>query len=318
MYYWKTACRKVLRLWVKMPDCIPVFHFDYKDVEESFMDTFKLKPWLSRWNLIPDGTPFITHTSQLYPVKTAAHGIKAMLKVTDDLDEQAGNALMTWWEGNGAAQVIAHENEAILLSRATGSASLSAMSREAQDDVACRILCITANRLHASPKRPFPQLTSLHEWFYPLKPAALKYGGILTRCAEISEELLSSPRDLVALHGDLHHGNVLDFESSGWLAIDPKGLIGERGFDFANIFTNPDLGEPASQVARVPSIFKQRLEIITELSGIHRERLLMWIIAWCGLSAAWSLEINNCVSVQLDVAKLAIAELEQFTTLSDY
>jgi streptomycin 6-kinase len=30
-----------------------------------------------------------------------------MLKVTDDLDEQAGNALMAWWEGNGAAQVIA-------------------------------------------------------------------------------------------------------------------------------------------------------------------------------------------------------------------
>ncbi|ESB64609.1 aminoglycoside phosphotransferase family protein [Salmonella enterica] len=43
-----------------------------------------------------------------------------MLKVTDDLDEQAGNALMAWWEGNGAAQVIAHEDEAILLSRATG------------------------------------------------------------------------------------------------------------------------------------------------------------------------------------------------------
>jgi streptomycin 6-kinase len=36
------------------------------------------------------------------------HGIKAMLKVTDDLDEQAGNALMAWWEGNGAAQVTGY------------------------------------------------------------------------------------------------------------------------------------------------------------------------------------------------------------------
>jgi streptomycin 6-kinase len=26
----------------------------------------------------------------------------------------------------------------------------------------------------------------------------------------------------------------------GWLAIDPKGLCGERGFDFVNIFCNPD------------------------------------------------------------------------------
>ncbi len=32
-----------------------------------------------------------------------------MLKVTDDADEQTGNSLMAWWEGNGAAQVLAYE-----------------------------------------------------------------------------------------------------------------------------------------------------------------------------------------------------------------
>ncbi|EPK7470673.1 aminoglycoside phosphotransferase family protein [Klebsiella aerogenes] len=274
------------------------------------MDMFKLTPWLSCWNLIPDGTPFVTHTSQLYPVKTATHGIKAMLKVTDDPDEQAGNALMVWWEGNGAAHVIAHEKEAILLSRATGSASLSAMSRGDRDDIACRILCMTANRLHSFAKRPFPRLTSLREWFYPLKPAALQYGGILTRCAEISEELLSSPRDVVVLHGDLHHGNVLDFETSGWLAIDPKGLIGERGFDFANIFTNPDLGYPVPAVATVPETFKQRLSIVTRMADMDKERLLKWIIAWCGLSTAWSLSSNETTSITIKIAELAIAELE--------
>jgi len=275
------------------------------------MDMFRLKPWLDCWDLIPDGAPFITHTSQLIPVKTAAQGIKLMLKVTDDANEQAGNALMVWWEGNGAAQVIAHENEAILLSRATGLASLSAMSREGQDDVACRILCRTANRLHTSPKQSLPQLTPLREWFYPLKSAALKYGGILTRCAEISEELLFSPRDVVALHGDLHHGNVLDFESSGWLAIDPKGLLGERAFDFANIFTNPDLANPEPPVATVPATFQQRLSIVTRVADLDRERLLKWIIAWCGLSTAWSLESNDTVSTTIKVAELALTELEQ-------
>lgn len=274
------------------------------------MDTFKFKPLLNRWNLIPDGTPFITHTSQLYPVKTV-HGIKAMLKVTDDPDEQAGNTLMAWWEGNGAAQVIAQENEAILLSRATGSGSLSAMSRGDKDDVACRILCMTANRLHSFAKKPLPQLTPLHEWFSPLKPAALKYGGILKRCAEISDELLSSPRDVIVLHGDLHHGNVLDFETSGWLAIDPKGLIGERGFDFANIFTNPDLGNPGHPVATAPETFKQRLSIVTRIADLERERLLKWIIAWCGLSTAWSHSSNETSSTTQKVAELAMTELDQ-------
>lgn len=275
------------------------------------MDNSEFKPWLNRWNLIPDGAPFSTHTSQLLPVKTATGSMKAMLKITGDADEQSGSALMVWWEGNGAAHVIAHENEAILLARATGAASLSAMSREGQDAEACRILCLTANQLHASPKRPLPPLTPLDEWFAPLKPAARKYGGILARSAEIAEELLSTPHDVVALHGDLHHENVLDFGASGWLAIDPKGLKGERGFDFANIFTNPDLGNPVPRVATVPGIFNQRLRIVTETAGLDRNRLLKWIIAWCGLSATWSLDSNDTASIVLEVAELAINELDQ-------
>ncbi|HCD1298145.1 TPA: hypothetical protein I7690_RS27715 [Vibrio parahaemolyticus] len=156
---------------------------------------------------------------------------------------------------------------------------------------------------------PIPQLTNLHDWFYALKPTAQRYGGILKRCAEISEELLSSSYDVVTLHGDLHHGNVLDFGTSGWLAIDPKGLKGERGFDYANIFTNPDLGNPDSGIAVVPEIFKQRLKIVTETAGLDKERLLMWICAWCGLSAAWSLESNGPVTVTTKIAELALSEL---------
>lgn len=275
------------------------------------MDTDKLSFWLNRWGLIPDGKLLLTHTSQLLPVRTATQGTKCMLRVTTDTDEQTGNSLMAWWEGNGAAQVIAHENEAILLTRATGSASLATMSRMGQDSEACRILCATANRLHSPSTRPLPRLTSLHEWFSSLKPAAMKYGGILIYCADVSEELLSSPRDIVVLHGDLHHGNVLDFDRSGWLAIDPKGLIGERGFDFANIFTNPDLDNPIPRVATIPEIFKQRLSIVTETAGLERERLLKWIISWCGLSTIWSLEGNEASSIALEVAALAIDELDK-------
>lgn len=273
------------------------------------MDKDKLTSWINRWDLIPDGTPFKTHTSQLVLVKTAAHGIEAMLKVTDDRDEQAGNSLMVWWEGDGAAQVIAHENEAILLGRATGPASLAIMSREGQDLEACRILCATANRLHRVRQKPLPQLPSLDDWFSPLKAVAQQRDGLLAFCSDISQELLTSPQDVVALHGDLHHGNVLDFASSGWLAIDPKGVIGERGFDFANIFTNPDLDNPVPEVATVPEIFRRRLRNFSEMAKLDRERLLKWIIAWCGLSAVWSLESENNNPTALCVAKLAIEEL---------
>jgi len=47
------------------------------------------------------------------------------------------------------------------------------------------------------------------------------------------------------------------------------------------------------------------------MSGIERERLLMWIIAWCGLSASWSLESHSPVAIPSAVAELAIAKLGQ-------
>lgn len=121
--------------------------------------------------------------------------------------------------------------------------------------------------------------------------------------------LLSSPHDEVVLHGDLHHGNILDFGTRGWLAIDPKGLLGERGFDYANIFTNPDLAEPSRPVAIEPERFTQRVNIVSEIARIERQRLLMWIVAWCGLSSVWFLQEGDSATIPLRVAELAMTEL---------
>jgi hypothetical protein len=44
----------------------------------------------------------------------------------------------------------------------------------------------------------------------------------------------------VVLHGDLHHDNVLAAERQPWLAIDPLGVIGDRGLDAGAMLYNPD------------------------------------------------------------------------------
>ncbi|WP_332308363.1 aminoglycoside phosphotransferase family protein [Erwinia typographi] len=59
--------------------------------------------------------------------------------------------------------------------------------QKGHDTEACRILCLTAQRLHTCQKQPLPQLISLHDWFHSLKPAARIHGGILKQCAELSE-----------------------------------------------------------------------------------------------------------------------------------
>ena len=193
---------------------------------------------LSRWDLTPDGDPIVTHSSRLLPVRR--RGVPAMLKLPMEAEEKRGGLLMPWWDGEGAARVLAQDSDALLLERAMGDRSLAAFARTGRDDEATRILCAAIATLHAHDAAPPPDLVALTPWFRDLWPAAEKHGGILARSADTARELLAHPQDVVVLHGDIHHDNVLDFGDRGWLAIDPKGLIGERGFDYANLFCNPE------------------------------------------------------------------------------
>ncbi len=143
-------------------------------------------------------------------------------------------------------------------------------------------------------------------WFRELEPAAVRHGGILHQAAATARKLLAAPQEITVLHGDLHHSNILDFGSRGFLAIDPKGLLGERGFDFANIFCNPD---PA--VATAPGRLARQVDIIAVAAGLERHRLLKWVLAYAGLSAAWTLGEGERPELALSVAELAATELAQ-------
>ena len=237
---------------------------------------------MPRWGLVQDGDPITTPTSHLLPVRR--DGVPAMLKVAVVDEEKIGARLMVWWGGLGAAPVLAYAGDALLLERAEGTRSLTAMAHTGNDEEACHILCRAVAQLHVLRDRPLPSVTPLTEWFRDLEPAAAKYGGILSQCLLASRNLLATPQEEVLLHGDIHHGNILDFGARGWLAIDPKGLYGERGFDFANIFLNPD-----SETALAPGQFTRRVAVVAAEAGLERKRLLHWILAWSGLSAAWTL-----------------------------
>ena len=257
---------------------------------------------LERWRLIPDGAPLVTHSSHLLPVMHG--GVPAMLKIAREDEERRGPDLMIWWNGDGAARVLARHGDAVLLERATGHRSLARMAREGRDDEASRIICDVAARLHAPRQQALPELIPLQRWFVELEPAAAKHGGILAQAAAVARELLDQPREICALHGDLHHDNVLDFGARGWLAIDPKRLIGERGFDFANIFRNPDL-----DIARAAGRLARQATIIAEAAQLERARLLRWIFAYAGLSAAWILGDGDDPILDLTIAEIAAAEL---------
>ncbi|MCV9939842.1 APH(6) family putative aminoglycoside O-phosphotransferase [Boseaceae bacterium BT-24-1] len=277
------------------------------------MPTNAFSPWLTRWNLEVAGEPIRTHASQLLPV--LHDGQPAMLKLPEVEDERRGYLQLEYWNGDGAARLLARsENgEAMLIERATGKRSLSAMARSGMqgDDEATAILCEAIAALQ-KPRGPAPSgMIPLEIWFKDLFPAAEEDGGILARSAAAASELLPAQREIVPLHADLHHDNVLDFGARGWLAIDPKSVIGDRAFEYTILFCDPDLADPNPPVATLPGRFERRLEIVLAKSGLERERLLTWILAWCGLSAAWFLgDDDPLAEINLAVAERAIVALD--------
>ena len=251
-----------------------------------------------RWSLKPAGKIVVSPTSALLPVSW--QGEPAMLKLALIDEERRGNRLMEWLAGEGAARVYASEGDALLMERAMGTRSLAAMSSSGEDDEATRIICSVVRRLHGKAGKTPPDLVPLDRWFEALRKTA-GWVGALVESKAAAERLLANPRDVVALHGDIHHCNILDFGERGWLAIDPKGLIGERGFDYANLFCNPDDG------AADPSRFNRRMMVVAEEARLDRARLLDWILAWAGLSAAFHIEDGEKPDAALKIAELAAA-----------
>ena len=207
--------------------------------------------------------------------------------------------------------MFAHEEGALLMERAEGTNSLVDMVRSGRDDEASRLICrdrgpAACTETNAWRALRFRILFRLRDGSGSWSPLRRGMAEFSTACAAMARELLASEREVVVLHGDIHHGNILDFGPRGWLAIDPKGLIGERGFDYANLFCNPE-----AEIAIAPGRLARQVDVVAEAAGLERRRLLKWIMAYAGLSAAWFLGDGEWepAKTPLAVAELAAAEL---------
>jgi streptomycin 6-kinase len=132
------------------------------------------------------------------------------------------------------------------------------------------------------------------------KAAQHRKDGVASQFVEaaaVAERLFADPPDHRPLHGDIHHENIIE-GPRGWLAIDPKGLIGDRAFDAANLFYNPiesPLRHSETRVASVSAILSAR-------TGIAPAHLLDHAFAFSALSASWHVEDGNLDEAQASLA----------------
>ena len=89
-----------------------------------------------------------------------------------------------------------------------------------------------------------------------------------------------------------------------WVAQPDATRHGDPAFDFANILCNPS---PA--VALRPGRLERTVAVIAEETGVDERQMLEWVLAWCGLSAAWSERSGGDASTAVGVGRRSRAVL---------
>jgi streptomycin 6-kinase len=141
--------------------------------------------------------------------------------------------------------------------------------------------------------RPAPPsgFEPLESWSRAL-PEALRAPGslprdLLKRANDLRLELLQSP-EAVLLHADLHHDNILTATRAPYLAIDPKGITGPRGYD-----VGPFLENPIPELSARPDIgrvLERRVGIFSEMLDLEAREVAAWGFVHAALSACWFAE----------------------------
>jgi streptomycin 6-kinase len=240
------------------------------------------------------GPPFPLSYSYVAPA-TLSDGAEVVLKVGIPNSElHTEIAALRVYAGRAAVRLLDSDSDRglLLLERAMPGTPLV----ELDDDEEATAIAADLMRELWQPAPSDHSFPTVADWAAGLKRFRARYEGgtgpLPARLVEIAEDtfttLLSSEADRVVLHGDLHHWNILRAERRPWLAIDPKGVIGEPAYEVGALLRNPLPQLLRSGSAR--RTLARRVDLLAERLSVDRARLLGWGLAQAVLSAWWTIE----------------------------
>lgn len=223
-------------------------------------------------------------------------GTPVIVKACSPTGEFAREAeALRLFHGEGMARLLEVDSEhaVMLLERLMPGTVLAQLVPE-EDERAISILTSVMRQLWqpAPAQHPFPTVA---DWAKGLGCLRARYDGgcgpfpkrLVEEAETLFAELLATAGPPMLLHGDLHHENVLRVGNT-WRAIDPKGLVGDPGYEIGVLFYNP-----MPQLSQVPDLRKllaRRIDQLAEELEMDRARVRGWGMAQCVLSAWWHIE----------------------------
>ena len=247
-----------------------------------------------RWDLVLGG-PFGNLSYNFVMVASTRAGLPRVVKACTPTGEFAQEAeALRLFAGRGMAQLMADDpaDEVLLLERLLPGKPL----RDLPDVTQSTAIAAGVMRQLWRPVPPDHHFPTVAAWSVGLTRLRQHYDGgtgpfpaALVEKAEILyAELSASAAPAVLLHGDLHHENILAAQRAPWLAIDPKGLVGEPAYEVGAWLRNPKpyfLHRPNPHL-----ILARQVDQLAEELGLDRTRILCWGLYQAVLSAWWDVE----------------------------
>ena len=218
-------------------------------------------------------------------------GVRVVLKLTKKSgDESHSGQVLRAFAGDGAVRVYEDETDAVLLERLEPGDQLVELVKRGQDEEATRILAQVIGKLaHRNPPAVCPTVADWRRGFDRYLESADQQipRELVHEARNLYQDLTTSQHTTMLLHGDLQHYNVLFDDNRGWVAIDPKGIVGELEYEVGALLRNP---VELPDLYTNPLIFNRRVEILSEILGLDKSRVVNWYFAQSILSKIWDIE----------------------------
>ena len=197
------------------------------------------------------------------------------------------------FDGNGIAQLVNADTDlgVMLLERLQPGESLA----DIDDDERLTHAAISVMRQLWTPAPTDHDFASVRGWAGDLDDLRAHFEGgcgpfprdLVETAQGLFAELLDPAREGTLIHGDPHPQNILSAQRLPWLAIDPKGVVGDPLYDVATFACSlPWLSTESDQRRSLA----RRVDQLAEELGLDRQIIARWGLAQSVLSGWWSYE----------------------------
>jgi len=196
--------------------------------------------------------------------------------------------------GDGAVKILKQDetHRAILLERLTPGKNLKEVCRQDKAKAVEITIPIVRGLLKEPP--PNSEFRKLDEWFNNFFEKSAKTNfprEFQNKTLEFYERLSFDSKSKLLIHGDLHHENILSATREPFLAIDPKGIVGDIGYEIA-VFLNNHLWWLADE-KNLKEKLNDAVRRFSEAFEIEPTDLRKWAYAQMVLSAWWTFDENG-------------------------